>query len=83
MKKLEPITGEDRETATYYTKVSMNLNQRSIENVNKLCELIGENNKTRVVSISLELTRVILEMKQKGEKFFTRSGKAEKEMLIL
>jgi hypothetical protein len=82
MKNFEP-TLEVKEAPTYYTKVSMNLNQRSIENVNRLCEMTGETNKTRVVSISLELARVILEMKQKGDKFFIRSGKTEKEMLIL
>jgi hypothetical protein len=67
----------------YFTKVSMNLNQRSIENVNRLCELLGETNKTRVVSTSLELARVILEIKNRGDQFLIRSGKVEKEMVIL
>jgi hypothetical protein len=76
-------TLERKETVAEYTKVSMNLNQRSIENVNRLCELIGESSKTRAVSTALELSRAILEMKEKGEKFFIRNGKLEKEMLIL
>jgi hypothetical protein len=83
MKNLESRVLEEKPTITHYTRVNMNLNKRSIDNVNRLCELYGETNKTRVVSISLELARTLLEMKNNGEQFLVRNGTVEKEMLIL
>jgi len=46
----------------HFTKVSMNLNSRSIDNINKLCELTNEPNKTKALSIGIELARKVLEM---------------------
>ena len=64
-----------------FTKVSMNLNQRTIENVDELSKLIGESNKTRVVSSSLELAKQILEMAKKGAKFIVRNPDGSEQEL--
>lgn len=66
-----------------FTKVSMNLNSRSIENVNKLCELLKLSNKTHAVSISLELSRAIIDMKKSGWKIIVRKRGKEKEITLL
>lgn len=64
-------------------KASMNINERTINNIEKISELTGEKNKTRVIAIALELPRKILEMNKDGQKIIIRKGKIETEMTFL
>ena len=43
------------------TQVSMNLSSRSLKNIDELSALIEETNRTRVISSSLEIAKVILQ----------------------
>lgn len=55
-------------------EVTMNLNVRSLSNIEKLSEIIKEDTKTKVVSTSLEIARNILERVAKGDKVIIRSA---------
>ena len=66
-----------------FTKVSMNLNRRTLDNIDKLCEITGESNKTRVVAIALELAKRIMEMNSNGERIIVKGEEAERELAIL
>jgi hypothetical protein len=65
------------------TKVSMNLNNRSIENVEKLSKLLREPIKARVVSTSLEITKNILEYFADGKEIIIRSADGTEKVLLL
>ena len=53
-------------------KVTMNLNDKSIKNVESLSEMTGEKNKTRVVTSSLEIAKQILAYSKKGKKIIIK-----------
>jgi hypothetical protein len=72
------------QTTSSLTRVSMNFNKRSLDNVEVISKLLPEGNKTRVVSIALELTRTILEMRDKGDKILTEDSKGQiREMKLI
>jgi hypothetical protein len=54
------------------TKVTMNLSQRTIANVDEISKLIGIINRTRVVVASLELAKIILTQVEQGKKVILR-----------
>lgn len=58
-----------------FKKVSMGLSYRSLANVEELCNLLNEENKTKVVSISLQITKDLLRMAQEGRKIIVRNKK--------
>lgn len=68
---------------TKLKRVSMNLNERSLDNVNKICELTKEYNKTRAIAISLEISRKILELYSGGDKIIFRNETQDREISFL
>jgi hypothetical protein len=63
------------------TQVSMNLSSRSLKNIDELSALIGEANRTRVISSSLEIAKAILEQTNNKKHIIIRDDKGvEQEM---
>jgi hypothetical protein len=54
------------------TKVSMNLSERTINNVEDLSKLIGEQNRTRVVASAVEVAKTILSQLNDGKKLILK-----------
>ena len=54
-------------------KVSMNLSVKSIDNIDELSSLIGENNRTRVVSSALEIAKAIFKQVKSGKHIIIRN----------
>jgi hypothetical protein len=54
-------------------KVSMNFSERTLNNVDILSQMIGESNRTRVISSSIEIAKTILEQKNSGKQIVIRS----------
>lgn len=66
------------------TQVSMNLSNRSLKNIEELSTLIGETNRTRVVSSSLEISKEILKLIKDGNHIIVRgSDGVEREMSFI
>ena len=63
------------------TKVSMNLSQKSLKNVEEVSKLIQEDNKTRVVSSSLEITKEILQLVKNGKKIIVKNEDGSEQEL--
>lgn len=62
-------------------QVSMYLTEKSIENVEALSKMLSETNRTRVVAISLEITRTIMEhILQRDEIIFRSPDNKEKQL---
>lgn len=66
-------------------KVSMNLSNKTLTNIDVLSKLIQEPNRTRVVASALELARYILEKENSGNQFLMKDkdGKTVKLKLIV
>lgn len=64
-------------------KISLNLNERSLDNISELTKLIGDENKTRAISLSLEIARQVVEMKKNGYKIILRKNSKEKEIELI
>ena len=63
------------------TQVSMNLSNRSLKNIDELSNLIGETNRTRVVSSSLEIAKAILQQTNNKKHIIIRDADGtEQEM---
>jgi hypothetical protein len=63
------------------TQVSMNLSSRSLKNIDELSALIGEANRTRVISSSLEIAKAILQQTNNKKHIIVRDEKGvEQEM---
>jgi metal-responsive CopG/Arc/MetJ family transcriptional regulator len=54
-------------------KVSINFSERTLNNVDILSQMIGESNRTRVISSSIEIAKTILEQKNSGKQIVIRS----------
>lgn len=63
------------------TRVSMNLSQKSLKNVEEVSRLIQEDNKTRVVSSSLEITKEILQLVKSGKKIIIKNEDGSEQEL--
>ncbi len=61
------------------TKVSMNLSERTINNVEDLSKIIGENNRTRVVSSAIELAKTILSQVKDGKKIIIKDSNGNEQ----
>ena len=59
----------------------MNLNQKTIDNVDELSKIIGETNRTRVVSSSLELAKQILNIARNGAKIIVKNEDGSEQEL--
>lgn len=59
----------------------MNLSNRSLKNIDELSNLIGETNRTRVVSLSLEIAKAILQQVHSDKHIIIRDADGtEQEM---
>jgi hypothetical protein len=70
-------------TKISYTKVSMNLSPKSIENIELIRQNTNVGNNTRAVAVALELTRRMIEESKNGGKIIIKQGNKEKELTIL
>lgn len=62
------------------TKVSMNLSNRSLANIDEISVIIDEKNKTRVVSASLQITLELLN-RMKDNKLIIRDKNGDEQEL--
>jgi hypothetical protein len=63
------------------TKVSMNLSYKSMANIEELRVLIEEDNRTRIVSSALEISKEILKQVKNGRRIILRNKDgSEQEM---
>ena len=72
-------------TPDEFTKVSMKLNERSIENVQKMSILLKmkKQAKAKVVSTALEIARTLLEKQSEGYTIILEKGSKKEAMNIL
>jgi len=64
-----------------FIKVTMNLHQRSIDNVELLSSIMKEKNRTRVVSSSLEISKNLLTRVKAGDKIIVESPDGTRQEL--
>jgi metal-responsive CopG/Arc/MetJ family transcriptional regulator len=62
-------------------KVSMNFSERTLNNVDILSQMIGESNRTRVISSALEIAKTILEQKNNGKQIIIRSDEGYEQTI--
>ena len=63
------------------TRVSMNLNYKALANVEDLCDLLNESNKTSVVSTALNVALEIIKIQKSGIKIILEDKKGNRESL--
>jgi hypothetical protein len=61
------------------TRVSMNLNDKAINRVNYISEILDEPNKTRVVTTALVIAKTIIEEIKKGKTIILRDKNGYEE----
>ena len=64
-------------------KVTMNLTDKDIENLNELYEELNVRSKAGAVSTSLGIAQAILRAKQKGGRIIIENEKGESQELII
>jgi hypothetical protein len=69
---------------TKFTRVTMNLSESSMNNVEDLSNLIGESNRTRVITSSLIVAKAIISQVKAGKQIILRDAEGnEKEMSFI
>jgi hypothetical protein len=80
-REVKEIIAKKPKNMTKLTKVSMNLSQKSMDNVEELSKLIQESNRTRVVASALGVAKAIIKQVLKGNHIIIRDNNGnEKEM---
>lgn len=64
-------------------KVSMNLNRKSLENIEEISKIIGEKNKTRVVSSALQITVEIFNIAKENKVILRDKNGNDQELFFI
>ena len=64
-------------------KITMNLSEQSIDNINTIKQITGVSNRTTAVASALVIAKEILKIKQAGGKIIIRHGDHEAELLFI
>jgi hypothetical protein len=63
------------------TLIQMRLQPRTIERINALTEITGQNNRTQLIANSIELTEELLRSAKEGAKIYIEKKDGTKELL--
>lgn len=64
-------------------KVKMSFNQSTIDSVDDLCKITGEQNKTQITANAIKLYRELWGLQLNNTKIYTEDQNGERDCLIL